>query len=452
MRRSIRRTLRLHLLVALCVGALFAPLALTAEDGGRPPKPRKGALVVISGSTGSVLRFYSGTNKADEFGHAVSADNVPGAEPPALMIGAPGTPLSSADAGSGAVWAVSPSSGSRELRFDAETLGAGPLFGLGRSVLNMGHINSDNFAWWALGAPASVEPTDEIPAVVVLAAPGAAQSPDARLREVYRLEGPAASLFGWETIVTDDVTGDGNPELVVGAPLLNDAAGAVFVFSSADGQLLYSVAGTQKNGHFGWELARTCDIDADGMRDFLVGAPGIGTKKSKGAVVAVSSADGRVLWRSKGKAKQRHYGFSLSKVFTVSGENWVGAPTTGKDDAGAILRLACQTGKTSQQLLGSSANQRFGIALNDYWQDAQNPAGLLIVGSQVNDKKAKGKVSLVNPATGERLHERTGRKKLSALGLFVSEVFDQDQDGTRDYLAAELGVRPFYFPGEGAGD
>lgn len=102
-------------------------------------------------------------------------------------------------------------------------------------------------------------------------------------RLLYTLEIPARvrewrSVFDVSVAGIGDVTGDGIPELVVGAPFWDAAGestrGQVFLFSGRDGRLVHSIE--VAHAVFGLAVAGAGDINGDGRLDFLVGAPGDG--------------------------------------------------------------------------------------------------------------------------------------------------------------------------------
>ena len=76
--------------------------------------------------------------------------------------------------------------------------------------------------------------------------------------------------FGWSFAPAGDVNGDGQADIVVGAPGDDVAApdgGALYTFSGADGQLLYSIHGDHPGGRLGSSVGGLGDVDGDGRSD-----------------------------------------------------------------------------------------------------------------------------------------------------------------------------------------
>src|SRR5688572_24810550 len=102
-----------------------------------------------------------------------------------------------------------------------------------------------------------------------------------------RFDNPApheGALFGFAVAGLHDVNGDGTGDLAVGAP----TAGRVYVLSGFDLNILHEIedpddltgTGCEATGtvaspcNFGYALAAVGDVDADGVDDLAVGAPG----------------------------------------------------------------------------------------------------------------------------------------------------------------------------------
>lgn len=119
---------------------------------------------------------------------------------------------------------------------------------------------------------------------------------------LYSLEAPRqhkGAGFGWSVASCGDLTKDNIPELLVGA--VNQAGtGRVFVFNGQDGSLLYTLAPPPpaSAAAFGWSVAGSEDLNADGTPDILVCAPytSVGAFTVQGQVHAFSGQDGSLLY------------------------------------------------------------------------------------------------------------------------------------------------------------
>ncbi len=105
------------------------------------------------------------------------------------------------------------------------------------------------------------------------------------IRYIWR-SGYAAGRAAAELMSGDDLDGDGEAELVLGAPRASESstnAGAVLVLGSAafdedslvDDPVIRTLYGTQTESRFGEALALMPDMDGDGERELIVGAPGM---------------------------------------------------------------------------------------------------------------------------------------------------------------------------------
>ena len=173
----------------------------------------------------------------------------------------------------------------------------------GFSVAGLGDINGDGFDDVAVGAPTMV---DLIAGTGTLAAVGAVfvyygsasglpTTPGARLQPTTLVTG---ALFGY-SIAGGDVNGDGKNDILVGAPMDNvivalggssTASGRVGKVYGFNGATLHtnttplitiqlsenniiSNVNISVNALFGFSVAVTEDLNADGKKDIIVGAP-----------------------------------------------------------------------------------------------------------------------------------------------------------------------------------
>ena len=97
---------------------------------------------------------------------------------------------------------------------------------------------------------------------------------------LYRIESPVFdqwSGFGEAIASIGDVNADGVTDFVVGAPYFgSESTGKVFVFSGSDGSLHQTLSADvpRRDGFFGSAISAVQDFDSDGVPDVLVSAPG----------------------------------------------------------------------------------------------------------------------------------------------------------------------------------
>lgn len=162
---------------------------------------------------------------------------------------------------------------------------AGAFFGA--SAASVGDINGDGVPDILIGA--SVQDvganTDQGRAYVFSGATGA-------LLFTLDLPNPAAppfngfANFGFSVAGAGDANGDGIPDLFVGAPGQtvpgppgqvgpNSSQGQAFVFSGANGALLFTLDDPtpQRDANFGYAVVSGGDLNGDGRPDPIIGAP-----------------------------------------------------------------------------------------------------------------------------------------------------------------------------------
>jgi len=96
----------------------------------------------------------------------------------------------------------------------------------------------------------------------------------ARGTTVRTITAPVPGAFGHALGSTGDVTGDGVPDLVVGAYKTSGSVGRAYVFDGAKGSLLYTLESPkpQTSGYFGRAVEGGLDVTGDGEPDWAVAA------------------------------------------------------------------------------------------------------------------------------------------------------------------------------------
>jgi hypothetical protein len=222
------------------------------------------------------------TGTGGEAGRALQMADVDSDLQVELLIGAPGLGTSAAPA-TGAVFLVDGSNTGRGSLDDAvriEGRAAGGRLGTAFATID---LDGDGLHDIVLGAP-----TLELGGVASAGEVSILLGPiDADITTAdadVRLEtGGYSDIFGAGLAAIGDVTGDGQPDVALSAPGRSSLAGASWVLDgmpASDGKVwdeaVSRIDGPIAGGLLGVGVAGTGDVDADGIDDLLVGAPGSG--------------------------------------------------------------------------------------------------------------------------------------------------------------------------------
>jgi hypothetical protein len=101
--------------------------------------------------------------------------------------------------------------------------------------------------------------------------------------------------FGQSAVIVGDLDGDGYDDIAVGSPYEGGGAGALRVFHTRSGRMMYEELG-EEEAHLGRRLVACGDVTSDGIADFAMLH---GTDPYLGATLTVySGADFSRVWRS----------------------------------------------------------------------------------------------------------------------------------------------------------
>jgi hypothetical protein len=264
---------------------------------------------------------------------------------------------------------------------------------------------------------------------------------------------------------TGDVTGDGIPDFLVGAPGADPGglvdAGRAFLLSGQDGAMLLAIDGLAPGDFLGLSVAAAGDVDGDGGTDLLVGAPQSGNGGA-GYARAVSGQSGLVLLALAGSVPGDEFGKAVAGAGQVDADLFddvlVGAPRTGSGiGPGYAIAFSGASGGAIHTLSGSALGDLFGDAVAGAADvDGDAAADLLvgIPGSPVNGV-GSGEARLYSGADAALIRQFASSNTYFRLGSSVANAGDADGNGVPDQLvgARESGLsdwgRAYVFSGTG---
>jgi hypothetical protein len=244
--------------------------------------------------------------------------------------------------------------------------------------------------------------------------------------------------FAFAAEVLADLTGDGIPEVAVGAPLADTEAagtdtGSVFILSGADGRLIRRLDGERGGELFGFSLARR-------GRGLIVGAPFIPSVPAGARGVGAQEAGRAYVFDENGEIERRFNGSiggdETGSVVAAFGDViFVGAPGTGADGQapGSVYVLSASGSVTHFD--GEESAERFGEALAPLDTDDDGSAEMLVGAPHATTAAGAmaGRAVLLS-FTGEVLQRFDGTEAGAQLGAAVAAGEDVDGDDVPDLL------------------
>ncbi|MCE9595045.1 MAG: integrin alpha [Planctomycetes bacterium] len=318
-----------------------------------------GYVTVTSGLIGTPIRTSTGTVAGADFGAAVvGLGDIDGDGKGELAIGAP---LASPNGvGSGRVEIFSGANGVQLYAIDGAL--AGDHFGFALAALN--DVDGDGVSDLAIGA--------------VDADPNGSSSGSVRVASgktgatLYTVDGAAANeLFGYVIASLGDQNADGKDDFVVGAPCANGVQkpGSARLVSGANGATLTTLVGWKNQDGYGTAVANAGDVDGDGQDDVIVGAPQT-QAKLRGYIQVWKKAGTHLMWDIAGDSNGDAFGSSVASAGDPDGNGRAdfaaGAPQDDDNgtDCGAVRVLSGISGQAIFTNYGSAANAKLGARLD----------------------------------------------------------------------------------------
>ena len=237
------------------------------------------------------------------------------------------------------------------------TLTGGSYFGA--SIASIGDVDGDAVPDFVVGAEgcysASCQPG------FVRAFSGASGG------ELFTANGSFAEFFGSRVSSLGDVSGDGIPDVLVGAPGVGGIGmGRAALLSGANGAVIRSVTNLGAGDNCGRSVAGLGDVNGDGVPDYAVGANNDQTYSGTGgpgSVFVRSGVDDEILEGYWGSQPGNAFGWACANAGDLTGDGVaeviVGAIGLGTGGTAKIFRASSST--PLRTLTGTIPGAHFGV-------------------------------------------------------------------------------------------
>lgn len=385
-----------------------------------------GVLLAIDsvGQSPQVLQGFTGTTAGDQHGHSVSsAGDVDGDGAADCLVGEPGY-----GGGAGRIRIFSGATGAV-----LTSISGAPGEGLGWSVAGGHDIDGD-------ASPDLVAGTAPGAGVgFVRAYRGSTGAP------ISTITGFQATTFGstFHALALGDIDLDGRAEVVIGEGSHDWWRGRVRVHAGASGALIHEIAGAASGGGagqaFGISVDLLGDVDGDGRRDFVVGAPDP-FGRGAGSAFVYSGATGALLW-SLAPPSGAEFGTSVGDAGDVDRDGRADLVVgCGRELWTGRNPVFVFSGRTGSVLYTFAAPTEFGAYGHsvagggdmdgDGWPD-------LAVGNPGDPSCGFGSIHVYSGRTGAALFD-LGCSSASFFGWSLEFVGDANRDGRSDLLAGHF--------------
>jgi hypothetical protein len=276
------------------------------------------------------------------------------------------------------------------------------------------------------------------------------------LYPVQALQRQPGAGFGWALTSVGDLNGDNTPDFAVGA-FAHEGAGQVFVFNGQDGKLLRTIMPPAGSFTFGWALASMRDLNNDGLRELLVGAPytNVGKNPVQGQAYVINGKDGNVLYTldNPQPIAGAVFGWRLIDAGDLNKDGvsdiLVGAPYQDVDNVIAQGSAFAFSGANGQMLFPLKnpvprPYAAFGYSLSESADMNQDNVPEILVGAPyqtVDEFHVQGEVFLFNGQDGRHLttFDNPYPHQGSSFGYTVASPGDVNGDKIPDFAIGASG-------------
>lgn len=300
-------------------------LVINDPDGATGFFFQNGVVEALSGTTGASIWQISGSIFLQRFGASLEfSDDMNGDGVDDIFLGSPDDSSGSL-AMNGSIQAIDGASGN----IFWSTSGSVSTDMFGAEMHLVGDVDGDGFIdILTANASANTNGLIENGSVALLSANTGAV--------LWRRDGTVTGhLLGYSVAMPEDellrdLTGDGAPDVILGAPFLDSGAlvntGEIQLLDGATGATVWMANGTSDDQRLGDILDVEDDLDGDGLVDILSASrysDAVGYTNN-GSVHALAGADGSFLWSHAGGSHDEYFGNARGTIiaFDVDGDGF----------------------------------------------------------------------------------------------------------------------------------